>query len=60
MFLDIVKDWPLKGGASIRKNPTLKNHILFGQDESVYLPNSLKNYYCSLKIMYRSLIKQKV
>ena len=49
MFLEIVQDWPLKGGMSIEKIPTLKTRIVFGQDESVYLLHSLKKYYLSFE-----------
>ena len=31
-FTEIVKDWPLKGATSARKNPTAKIRVVFGQD----------------------------
>ena len=43
VFLDIVQKWLLKGARSIRRSPVLRVCIIVGQDESVYLPHSLKN-----------------
>ena len=44
-FLEITQDWQLKGAESTCKKPTAKTHIIFGQDKSIFLPHSLKNYF---------------
>ena len=48
-FAEIAKDWPLKGAISIRKNPSIKIHITFSQDESIFLHHSLKKFYWSFE-----------
>ena len=42
-FNEIVQHWPLKGHCSIRRNPNFRTHVVIGQDESIFLPHSLKN-----------------
>ena len=43
IFNEIAQNWPLKGHCSIRRNPNFRAHVVIGQDESIFLPHSLKN-----------------
>ena len=45
VFMQVSKHWPLKGNLSIRRNLNFPIYIVIGQDESIFLPHTLKNRY---------------
>ena len=45
LFLKLVQDLPLPGQQSIRAPDHSKTLLVLGQDESVFVPHSLKNTY---------------
>ena len=47
-FQEIVKENPLQGSISIRKNPVTHMRIIFGHDESIFLSHAFKAFYCTL------------
>ena len=59
VFTEIEQDWSLKVATCIGRNPTSKMCIVFGQEEIIYLPHSLKIIIGLLSVMRHSTIKLK-
>ena len=58
-FLELSNDLPLRDMKSIRRNTMAKTRIVFGQDESMHFPRSLKKFYWTVEghIPIRSMTK---
>ena len=45
VFQKMMNQVLLQGETSIRKNPSMKARVAFGQDESIFEPHALRSSY---------------